>query len=212
MKRYKSIKQKFQELTLSDLSSDQGMSSLTTKFKKERNKLLGAESRIAKLIDVEIDETARYITFIWLTEVTPKYPDNYKYGEVDIEGDKEIELNRSKTYELKIRIMNFFDWLDTYPEKIEITENDIKDIFDVSDIKVSSNDPSWHWQGMNFYMSQIDGSIYPTKVPAPVWGPRHNTGDALLSKHLQSLINGIDFWKSPMASMLTKKLKQRKLI
>jgi len=211
MKRYKPIK-KLQELTLSDLKGDQGMSDLTLKFKKERNKLLGAESRIVKLIDVDIDETAKYVTFIWLTEVTPKYPKNYEYGEVNIEGNKEIVNNRSKTYELKIRILDFFNWLGTYPNKIEITEKDIKDIFDISDIQVSSNDPSWQFQGFNYHMSTIDGSIYPTNIPDPIWGPRHNNGDGLLSKHLQGLINGIDFWKSPMASMLTKKLRDRNIL
>ena len=82
----------------------------------------------------------------------------------------------------------------------------------MSEIKVSSNDPSFQYQGLNYRLSSIDGSIYPTDIPDPVWGPRHNNGDGLIGKHLQGLINGMAFWKSPMASMLTKKLRKRKLL
>jgi hypothetical protein len=212
MKRYKPIK-KLNELTLADLKGNQGMSDLTSRFRKERNKIMGSESTQAKLIDVEIDETAKYVTFVWLTIPTEKYPKNYKYKDVDIEGNKSIHLNRSKTYELKIRILDFFDWLETYPDKTEITVKDIKEIFEVSDIKVSSNDPSFQYQGQNYYLSSVfDGSIYPTNIPAPIWGPKHGNGDGLIGKHLQGLINGIKFWQNPMASMLTKRLKDRELL
>ena len=215
MKRYKQLNKFSEALRLSDLMKDAGVSAITKQFKRRRTGLIGAESKNAKLIDCEIDETAGHITFVWLTIVTPDYElygDNPQYGEVNIEGNKNIRKNRSKTYELKIRILGFFDWLDTYPDKDNITANDIKDIFDVSDIQVSSNDPSYQYQGFNWKISSVfDGSIYPTSIPDPIWGPRHND-DGLVSKHLSGLIAGIKFWQNPMASMLTKKLNQRGIL
>lgn len=202
-----------EEIRLSDLKNNIGVSDLTDRFRKERNKLMKAESTQAKLIEVEIDETAKNVTFIWLTIPTDKYPKDYVYGEVDLEGNKSISTNRSKTYELKIRILDFFDWIDTYPDKTEITVKDIKDIFKISNIQISCNCVSYQYQGFNYQMSNVfDGSIYPTSIPDPVWGPKHNNGDGLLCKHLSSLIAGIGFWQNPMSSMLTKKLKDREIL
>lgn len=222
MKRYKQLFENFiyvqkleENLRLSDLMKDAGISVLTKKFKKRRTKLIGGESKNAKLLDCEIDETANHVTFVWLTVVTPDielYGTDYVYGDVNIEGNKKIKRNKSKTYELKIRILKFLDWLDVF-EGEEITGKEIKEILDVSDIQVSSNDPSFQYHGFNYHLSSVfDGSIYPTKIPDPVWGPRHNNGDGIVSKHLSSLLSGISFWKNPMASMLTKKLRDRKLI
>lgn len=215
MKRYKQLTKFSESLRLSDLMKDAGISALTKKFKKRRSGLLGAESRNAKLLDCEIDETKNHITFVWLTIVTPDhelYGDDPTYNEVRIEGSKALRKNRSKTYEMKIRILDFLDWLDTYPDKSTITTKDVKDILNISNIQVSCNCPMYQYQGANWKISSVfDGSIYPTSIPDPVWGPRHGD-NALVCKHLSSLLAGIRYWQNSMASMLTKKLKQRGLI
>jgi len=227
MKRYKPLfplQNITESLRLSDLKKNVGMSDLTKGFANRRKSLVNSVVKDGKkkysptgtdkLIECEIDETANHITFIWLTEVTPDvelYGKDYEYGEVSIEGSKSLTRNKSKTYELKIRIMDFFSWLDTYPDKTEITRKDMKDILDVSDIKLSSNDPSFQFQGINYKLTQFDASIYPENRPDKVWGKRHND-DNLLTKHLNSILANIEFWKNPMSNMLTKKLKQRGLL
>lgn len=89
----------------------------------------------------------------------------------------------------------------------------MKEILEVSDIKVFSTSPAFHYQGANFNASQIDASIYPTSISNPVWGPRHGDKSGyFLGKHLYSLLQSIDFWLNPMSSMLTGKLRGRGLI
>jgi len=198
-------------INLSDLKQSMGMSDFTKKTRKQRNKEFGTENKKAKLIDVKLNEKEKYIDFYWLTEPTyPIYPKDYVYKNTNPKVNFKLEPDNSKTYTLIIRVIDFFEWLSTYPDKTEITEKDIKDIFDVSYIQVWSDDPSFHWQGMNYWISQLDGSIYPTKIKPKRWNsPKlHGDGNAFVSKHLGGLINNIRFWYNPMASMLTNRLRK----
>lgn len=197
-------------VTFNDLKNSDVIAPSTFSFRKERNKIMGTENRTAKLIDCFIDEALGSITFAFLTEVTDKYEDDYEYQEVD-PYSLDLKRNRSKTYELQFKILDFFDWLDTNPDKTSISNKDIKDILQVANVQVFSTSPSWQYQSYNYNMSQLDGSIYPTNIAPKVWDKRLG-GDYFLDKHLYGLIRGIDFFLNPMASMLTKKLKDRGLI
>ena len=201
-------------VTLSDLMQDKGVSDLTMRFKQRRSGEYGAESNIAKLIDLELDEEDKSITFKWLTEPTYfEYPEDYDYQEVDTDT-KELERNPGKVYELWIKILDFFSWLDTEPDKSEIKSSDMKTIFDVSNVQVWSNDPSFWWQGISYWLTQLDGCIFPNNIAPQRWNAAHLHGDgnAFLNKHMQSLINGIKFWYGPMSQMLTKKLRDNDII
>lgn len=215
LERYTLMQGKLQEfLTLDDLNTTAIASDMTKRFRRQRNSLAGTENKLAKLIDIAIDEGDRSVTFQFLTDVTP-YPEDpdHTYGELDPDNFK-IKRNPSKTYELQIKVLDFFDWLDTNPEKTEITESDIKEIFDVSNVQVFSTDPGFHWQGGNYWMSQLDASIHPTDIAPQFWNQPtyHGSGPNLTSKHLYGLLRNWKFWRNPAASMLTKKLKQRGLI
>jgi hypothetical protein len=197
-------------LQLADLMKSQGMSNFTRKFRKQRTKVLGTENKLSKLVDVDIDKPDNSITFKWLTDATtPIYPDDYQYKEVDPES-KELINDPSKVYELNIKILQFFDWLDVF-EGQTVTEKELKEIFKVSNVQVWSSDPSFHWQGMNYWSSQLDASIYPTDIKPKRWDKPelHGEDNAFIGKHLTGLINGIAFWLSPMASMLNKILKNK---
>lgn len=201
-------------LTMGDLQSTDTASSMTKRFRKARNTLVGKENTLAKLVDLFIDEGDKSVTFAFLTEVTP-YPDDpdYEWQETD-PTTFDLSTNRSKVYEIQIKILEFLDWLGTEPDKTEITEMDVKEVFKVSNAQVFSTSPSFHWQGMNYNLSQLDGSIHPTTIAPKVWNQpgRHGPDDYFLDKHLYGLMRNIVFWYSPMASMLTKKLKDRGLI
>lgn len=199
-----------EEVFLSDLKKF-GMSALTQAFRKERNKLGKSENKTAKLINCMI--VNKDVMFNFLTESTfdnkEKFPKKYtQTKEVDPNSNFKLKQNRSKTYLLQIGIVDFMDWLDTYPDKKEVTTKDLKEILNISAIKVWSSDPSFHWQGMNYNMSQLDGSLHPTNIKPKVWNIRHG-GDTemFLSKHLGGLLNQISFFINPITSMLNKKLK-----
>lgn len=201
-------------VTMADLANAASSSNLTKAFRKRRNDLIGTENKLAKLIDVFIDEADKSVTFAFLTTVTP-YPDDpdYKWKELDPD-DFSLDNNRSKTYELQIKVLEFFDWLETSPDLTEVKGKDIKDILQVSNVQVFSTSPSFHWQGQNYFLSQLDASIHPTDIAPKHWNhaTRHGSDPYFLDKHLYGFLRSIDFFQNPMASMLTKKLKDRDLI
>lgn len=200
-------------VTFSDLNSPSNISSLTQRTRNERNRELGTENRMAKLVDVNIDTVEDHVTFIFKTKATtPIYPDDYQFGRVD-PNTLEIERNSDKQYELYFRILNFFEWLKgTKPDTKEITQQDVKDVININNVQVFSTSPSYQYQGFNFWMSQLDGSIYPTDIKPQRWDKIHGDGEAFLDKHLYGLVRQIGFFSNPMASMLTKRLKDRELI
>lgn len=203
-------KEALKELTIADLRDKGNIAPSTMDFRKERNKLMGNEARNAKLIDLVIDQAGKSVTFQFLTETTPKYPSDYKYKQVD---PKKLSLknNPSKTYELQIKVLDFFEWLNVF-EGETITTKEIKEIFEVSDIQVFSTSPSYQYQGYNYEASQLDASIYPTNIPSKVWMPKIFNGDYVVDKHLYGLLQSFKFFEQQMASMLNKKLKDRGLI
>jgi len=213
-----------EDISLSDVRN-YGMSALTSKFRKDRDLSKQPENRSAKLIQCDLNPD-NSVTFSWLTEVTqyaspvdkshpiPKYPKGVTPKEAT-PGTFELIPDPSKTYTLQIQLVDFMKWLDTYPNKEEITTKDIKDIFDVSSIKLWSTSPSFHWQGMNYYLSKLDGSIYPTDIAPQYWNQPALHGDTyFLDKHLYGLLSSqtLPFFYSPMASMLTKKLRDSGLL
>jgi len=198
-------------ISISDLNSPDIISSTTQRFRKRRNQLAGAENTLAKLVDAYISEGDGSVTFAFLTTVTP-YPEKEdpSYMEVDPETFN-LTQNRSKTYEIQIKVLDFLDWLDVFSEQ-KVTESDMKEILDTADIQVFSTSPSFHYQGFNYWLSQLDGSIYPTTIKPQRWDKIHGDGDAFVDKHLYGLMRQIKFFRNQMASMITKKLKDRGLI
>jgi len=213
MKRYKPLK-KLQELTLADLKSNQGVSDFTLNFKKERNGIMGSESRVSSLANCILQPNGD-VDFIFISEATDKYSDDYTYQKTPQYKNYDFISNPEKTYEVVLRIKDVLEWLDTFPNKTIITEKDIKDILDISEIEISSSNPSWYWQGMAYYLQQLDGTIDKKQIKKPkFWNKSkyHGDGNAFLDKIAQSIINQIAFYRNQMASKLTKKLKYKGII
>lgn len=213
-------------VTLYDLADQGNISDFTMIWRKDRTRVMGTENTQVKLIDCFISEGDKSVIFGFLTSATElgdKQPSTTIRGsdyifydtdkmETKPESNFQLRNNDSKTYEIQIKILNFLDWLDVF-EGEKIGPEEMKEILRVSNVQVFSNSPSFHWQGMNYNLSKLDGSIFPTKISNPVWGPRHgDTSGYFLDKHLYGLLRQIKFWINPMASMLNKKLKSRGLL
>lgn len=69
---------------------------------------------------------------------------------------------------------------------------------------------AFHWQGSNYWLSQLDGSIYPTDIEPKVWNAPnlHGDGQNFLCKHLYGIIRQISFFGNQMASMADKELRK----
>ncbi len=210
MKKYLSL-QKLEELTLADLSNNQGMSDMTSRFKKERNKIMGSETRATSFSDSKINDDGS-VDFTFVSEATDKYPDDFKYKRTPQDKNYKFMKNPEKTYTMILRILDFDKWLTTYPDKTEITEKDIKDILDVSEIEIDSDIPSFYWQGNAHYLQQLGGTINKEPIKKPQFWNKpqyHGDGNGFLDKVTQSIINQVSFFRNLMASSLTKKLKQK---
>jgi hypothetical protein len=201
-------------MTLSNLKSADSASAFTQRTRKQRNQAVGTENKTSKLVDLSIDTVEDHVTFVFkTTATTPIYAPSAEFGKVD-PNDLQIKKNPDKSYELYVRILDFFEWLDAQQiDDRTLTSKDIKEILEVSNVQLFSTSPSFQYQSMNFNMSQVDASIYPTNIAPKVWDSPHLHGEnAFLDKHLYGLINQIGFFANPMASMLTKRLKDRGLL
>ena len=216
-------KGKLQELSIADLRDKSNVSDFTMTWRKDKNRQMGAENKTAKLIDVILDQSDNSVTFQFLTEATElkKEPSKtisspYKYyahdkSEVE-HGEKTKKSNPSKTYEMQMKFLNFFDWLKVYDGE-EINRSTMKELLEVLDVQLSSTSPSFLFQGTQYWLHQLGGSIYPEDRAPQRWNASHLHGSGnFLSKDLYGLLQQMPFFENQMAGMLNKKLKDRNLI
>jgi len=207
---------KVMEVTLLDLKHPESMSDFTKVFYDERRSLVGEGNKSVKLIDCVVKKvgTDDYVEWGFLTEATPL--EDLKQ-ETDPSAKFDLKKNSSKTYEIYIRIPNFFKWLDTRPSDSGIvTRDELKELISEVDAQMFCNCPAFHWQGTNYNLSQLDASIYPTNIPLTTGtkgkGWKGIQDHSLSCKHTQQLLRYITFFMQPMVSMLNKSLKDKKLI
>ena len=214
-------------LKLSDLAKSSGMSDFTKTFYDERHqktkehhhtRSTNNEQRVSKLLKCELQSDGSAM-FYWLSESTEKYDAKHVVQVTDPHDGFKLKPEPSKLYTIQLKVLNVVKWLKTFPEKKVLDKKDIKEILEVADMQVFSNDPSFHWQGMNFSVSQLDGSIYPTNI-APKnskrnakgkviqigWKDKHGDGQAFFSKAMAGIFKQLPFYANVMASMLTKEL------
>ena len=206
-------------LTFQNLNTKDAISPLTANARALRNKLVKPENFTAKLTNCEYDKEHDWVTFEFVTTATlPEYNKNYQFKKTLHTKDFELTQNTDKKYNVYIRILDFMRWLkDTRPDEMSnqpITWKDIKDVLDVAYVQVYCNCPSFHWQGINYWLSQLDGSMYPTDIAPKVWNSltRHGDSGAFLCKHSYGIIRSIAFFENQMTSKLNKTLTEQGLL
>lgn len=211
-------------VTLKDLKDPDAMSDFTKNTRRQRRQAMKDfgkgpdEQHYASLLDCVVDVADDSVTFKFLTESTePIYPADHEFKQTDPSAGYRLEPNPSKTYEVHIKILEFFTWLrGTRPDDddSDISRQEIIDVLDVAHIQVFSNDPSFHWQGVNFWLSQLDASIYPTTIAPKFWNAPHLHGDgqAFVTKHIAGVFHQIGFFQQQMASMLSRRLREEGLL
>ncbi|MBD3216527.1 MAG: hypothetical protein GF311_28190 [Candidatus Lokiarchaeota archaeon] len=195
---------KYESVILKDLAKNQGMSDFTLEFRKKRNKVGQRENLVAKLTNVEINKPDNSVTFTWETPPTK----NEEKPKMKVDPEMNFKLVPADRYTLQIKILDFFDWLDTNPDITIIKAKDIKEILEVSNVKLWSNAPSDWWQGIVWNLTQLDGAIYPCNIKPKRWNAKHlHNEEGFLGKHLGGLVNQMSFFYNPMASTLSKRLR-----
>lgn len=185
-------------------------SDLTKQYKDIRKDIQKTANVNTKLIETTLE--GKDILFKFLTEATEMYPPDHVFKDVD-PNTFAMNPNPSKTYEIWLKFLNVTDWLGAFDEKENITQRDIKDMIDICNVQVWDNNPSFHWQGANWGLSQLDASIFPTDIEPKHWGPKHGgAGNYMFSKHLSQLIDSMAFFRNQMASSLTYALRKASLL
>jgi len=187
---------KFSEsLRFSDLMKMASLSPFTRDYNKETNKLMGNPTNHTKLKSAKFNIKKDYVTFIWKTKRTPKYPKGHKMKAYD---PITKSLVPARQYTIEIRILDFFKLLNTSPT--DITNKDIEDVLKVADIQMFSSVPMFQFQGGNFNMTMFDASIYPEDRPPVYWnkvvskfGKTHDEKQ-FLDKHSAGVVNSISFY------------------
>jgi len=198
---------RLQELKIADLTKNQGISDFTKPFKNELTKLKGSGATAAKLADIKYNLTNDYVTFIFLTERTPKYKDNFNLKAVD---PNTFALNDDNVYEIHIRFLGIFDKITKFSKKNKyITHKAIKELLKKSNLLIFSTVPSFHWAGANYWLSQLGGSLHPTDIYPKHWVKYHGEGQSRLDKHTQNIMNSMSFWLNPMATSVLKLYKKK---
>jgi len=197
-----------EDISFKDLMQNKGISNFTKKFKKETDKLMGSASQHSKLVQAKVNRKRDYIDFYWVTERTPaeRYKDKFNLMRVTPSNWK---LQKDNLYTIQIRLFDVFKKLkETNPETIN--NKTIEDLLLNSKIQIWSDVPAFHYQGMNYYLSNLNGSIYPTNIKPKFWDKYHN-GEQLLDKHIQGIINAIKFYIPQMRQILKSYLIKNKI-
>jgi hypothetical protein len=182
-------------------------SNLTKQYKNIRKDLIGTANKNTKLTDTVLEEDN--VTFKFTVESTPDGSTKKKVNPLTFE----ISDNPSEKYSIWLKFLNVTDWLGAFDEKETITQKDIKDMIDICNIQIWDNNPSFHWMGANWGLSQIDASIFPTSIEPKLWGPKHGgAGNYMFSKHLSQVIDQMGFFRNQMASALTNVLRKEGLL
>lgn len=195
-----------ENLRISDLKKHAGISDFTKPFMKDRQKIKGTGAKSAKIKSMKINRKADYITFTFTSIPTyTKTAMAVSFPDVDKE-------KRVRAYTQEIRILDFFALAETKPGyvKNEISPQEIKEILNVADVKLSCNCKSYQLQGFNAILTTFDASIYPELRLPKRWDKLHKD-DSLVCKHLSILItSGLNIYINNMSSMVTKYLKGQK--
>lgn len=193
-----------EELSLLDFSRMNIASPTSSMYAAERRKIMGQSTQSTKLIQSKLDNSTDSITFYFLTEATEKYGPSHNFKDVNPNQGFNLELDPSKTYEIHLR----FEGVSSLA-KAEITVQACKSFLWNTDFAIWSNSPSFHWQGFNYNLSQLDAAIYPTSIAPKKWDKVH--GEALIDKHLIDLFIHVKFFMNQMASSLFNKVKTMKV-
>jgi hypothetical protein len=185
----------YKEFTIKDFKF-QG-SDLTKKFRKERNKVLGQEVKVVKLVDFDFNTNkAIFITqptFLSQTQKVDQLTNTFSIDNV---------------YTMEVEFVDLDKWKNS-PWK-DLTLREFREILSVCDVKLSCDCPAHTFQGHRYNLTQLDSAIYPLHIPDPVWRKKHD-GKGGLCKHLLGLVNDFGMLASVVLGQIKKRAKLKNI-
>lgn len=221
-------KNRYVEFSLANLSKRKDFrlaSPMTRNFSTERTGIMGTAPKNTKLIAYDYDKAEDSITFYFMTEATEKYGPNYQYKDVNPNRNFALERNPSKLYEIWLKLLNVSQLQSLSQSRVQkkkfdpniktqsnipaskISLEEVKAWIWDTDFKLFSNSPSFHWQGFNKKLSQVNASIFPwNEDDTGYWDSKH--GEGIIDKHLLDLFIHIKFFVNQMAGTLLRHIRK----
>jgi hypothetical protein len=198
-------------MVIGDFKTDDAASAMTQKFRNQRKQLVGRENTAVKLVGFRFDQEQDWIQFMFRSSSAPNTPTKQ---DANPHANFKLQPNPNKVYTLLLQFDDFFTWmLDTLPDGQALTLKDMKDAIRVCPVKFWSNSPAFHWQSMNYNLTQLDAAIYPTNIAPRFWNqPKYHGDNALLDKHLAALLRYLSFFLNNMTAMANKNLQKAGVI
>ena len=195
-----------EDLHLSDFKHHQATSDFTKDWIEVRRKIKGPANKSAKIHSMRVNRSKDYIIFVFKSK--PTY--DSKAQSVDV---KSMIMNGNvNAYTQEIKVEGIFSLLKTKPEYNvqKLTIDEIREALNVCAIRVSCNCPAETFQGLSYYLTQIDGAIYPNNVKPKRWNKYHDkdSDTGFVCKHLSLITNQIEFFLTNFTSMINSYLKK----
>jgi len=205
--KFSDIEKLEEELHLADFKKHAGASDFTKDWIEIRRKIKGPGNKSAKLHSLKINRKEDYVIFVFKSSPT------YSGLEKSVNVKSMTWNGKVKAYTEMIKINDFFKLAETKPGYVEKEMNwkEIKEILSVAPISVSCNCGSFTYQGLSYYLTQLDGTIFPNNIEPKRWNKHHDKGNdiGMLCKHLSMIFNSIDFFLSNFTSMINKYIQSR---
>lgn len=197
-----------EDLHLKDFTKHSGASDFTKDWIEIRRKIVGAGNKSSKIHSIKVNRKKDYIIFIFKSKPT------YDAVVDSVDVNSFAKGKKVRKYTQRIMVLDFFKYLETKPnyEDANVTWKEIKECLGVCPIKVDCNCMAQTYQGLSYYLTQLDGAIVPNNIKPRVWNKYHDiNGDVgFLCKHLSMIFNSILFFKTNFTSMINKYLRQKK--
>lgn len=175
------------------------------KFYDLRKEYNGKDVKNVKLIATDISDEG-YCDILFAVEATK---DGTKKKELVGANGKMID-NPTNEYEVTIRINDFWDLIEEFglETKGDFTKADVVALVQLSqDIKLSSNDASFWWQGLSYWLTLDDASLMPCYIAPKFWDKfRPNVK---VSKIIEAVLRQFGFFTQQIAMSIKRALIQQ---
>ena len=172
------------------------------KFYDLRKEYNGKDVKNVKLIATEISDEG-YCDILFAVEATK---DGTKKKEL-VGGNGKMIDNVSNEYQVTIRINDFWDLIEEFglETKGDFTKKDVVALIQLSqDIKLASNDASFWWQGLSYWLTLDNASLMPCYIQPKFWDKfRPNVK---VSKIIEAVLRQFGFFTQQIAMSIKRAL------
>ena len=192
----------YEFVTVTDLVDEAAISPLTSKHLSRREVLAGDANNNIYLKGVLIEDDAISFNFGSFATVEA-YGDNHEFKRVT--KNHRMKRNPQQEYELYLKFLDTETWTKNMVHRGEVSKDDIAVLVKNAYVQCWNTSPAFHYQGHNYWASELDASIFPTNIQPTKWDKKHP--ETQLDKHLAQLLYSLPEYYEAMAKEIKKELR-----